>query len=397
MDQPEGYVAPGNENKVCRLVKSLYGLKQAPKQWHEKFDNIILSFGFVVNESDKCVYCKVKSDGCIILCLYVDDILLFGSNMGIVNETKSFLSSKFDMKDMGVANVILGLKLTRSAEGIAISQSHFVEKVLEKFGYNQGRSVATPYDPSIPLHKNTTGVPVSQLRYSQIIGSLMYLANCTRPDISFSVTKLSRYTSCPNRTHWKALDMVLRYLKGTISLSLHYKRFSAVLEGYSDASWIAMNSGSYGVTGYVFTLGGGAVAWRSVKQTILSRSTFEAELCALDITGLEAEWLKGLLEELPLMSKPIPAISVHCDNMATIAKIKSTKYNQKQRRHIQVRIKSVRELVSQLVVVVDYVGSKENTTDPLTKGLDKSLVLKSREGMRLKPISSSSTVATQPI
>jgi hypothetical protein len=193
------------------------------------------------------------------------------------------------------------------------------------------------------------------------------------------------------------LDRVLRYLRGTVTLGLHFGKFPDVLEGYSDASWIAENNGSNGVTGYVFTLAGGAVTWRSTKQTILSRSTFEAELCALDTTGIEAEWIRGLLLEFPLISKPVPAISVHCDNMTTIAKIRSSKYNHKERRHIQIRLKSVRELVSQGVIAVDFVGTKDNTADPLTKGLDKKKVQEFRMGMGLKPIIYSPAEATQPI
>ncbi|KAL2239930.1 UNVERIFIED_CONTAM: Retrovirus-related Pol polyprotein from transposon TNT 1-94 [Sesamum indicum] len=222
MDQPEGFVAHGNEYKVCKLVKSLYGLKQAPKQWHKKFDKTILASGFTVNENDKCIYCKVEGDKMIILYLYVDDILLIGSCLDIITETKSFLKNKFEMKDM----------LTRSTDGIAISQSHYVKKIIEKFGYQNSRIVKTPYDPSVALLKNESGVSVAQLRYSQIIESLQYL--------------LARYTSCPDKTHWGALDRVLR--------------FPVVLEGYSDASWIAKNSGSNGCSGYVFTLGGGAIS-----------------------------------------------------------------------------------------------------------------------------------------
>ncbi|KAL0298456.1 UNVERIFIED_CONTAM: Retrovirus-related Pol polyprotein from transposon TNT 1-94 [Sesamum radiatum] len=139
MDQSEGFVAHGNEHKVCKLVKSLYGLKQAPKQWHEKFDQTILAFGFTVNENDKCIYCKVKGDRIIILCLYIDDILLIGSCIEIITETKSFLMNKFEMKDMGKADVILGIKLIRSIDGITISQSHYVEKIIEKFGYQNSR------------------------------------------------------------------------------------------------------------------------------------------------------------------------------------------------------------------------------------------------------------------
>ncbi|KAL0328140.1 UNVERIFIED_CONTAM: Retrovirus-related Pol polyprotein from transposon TNT 1-94 [Sesamum calycinum] len=336
MDQPEGFVAHGNEPKVCKLVKSLYGLKQAPKQWHEKFDQTILAFGFTVNENDKCIYCKVKGDRIIILCLYVDDILLIGSCIEIITETKSFLKNIFEMKDMGEADVILGIKLIRSTDGIAISQSHYVEKIIEKF------------------------------------------------DISFSVSKLARYTSCPDKTHWGALDRVLRYLKGTVSLAIHYGRFPAVLEGYSDASWIAKNSGCNGCSGYVFTLGGGAVSWKSAKQTLITRSTFEAELCALDTTGTETEWLFGLLSQLPIVSQPLPPIAVHCDSQTTIAKVRSRKYNQKTKRHIQVRLKFIRALVSDKVIGIDFVGTKDNVADPLMKGLDLSQVNKSRLGMGLK-------------
>ncbi|KAL0316755.1 UNVERIFIED_CONTAM: Retrovirus-related Pol polyprotein from transposon TNT 1-94 [Sesamum radiatum] len=332
MDQPEGFVAHGNERKVCKLVKSLYGLKQAPKQWHEKFDQTILAFGFT---------------------------------------------------DMGEADVILGIKLIRSTDGIAISQSHYVEKILEKFGYQNNRIAKTPYDSSVALFKNESGVSVAQLRYSQIIGSLQYLANGTRPDISFSVSKLARYTSCPE-THWGALDRVLRYLKGTVSLAIHYSRFPAILEGYSDASWIAKKLRSNGCSGYVFTLGGGAVSWKSAKQTLITRSTFEAELCALDTTGTEEEWLFGLLSQLPIVSQPLPPIAVHCDSQTTIAKVRSRKYNQKTKRHIQVRLKSIRALVSDRVIGIDFVGTKDNVADPLTKGLDLSQVNKSRLGMGLK-------------
>ncbi|KAL0368072.1 UNVERIFIED_CONTAM: hypothetical protein Scaly_1026100 [Sesamum calycinum] len=139
-----------------------------------------------------------------------------------------------------------------------------------------------------------------------------------------------------------------------------------------------------GVQGMCFTLGGGAVSWKSAKQTLITRSTFEAELCALDTTGTEAEWLFGLLSQLPIVSQPLPPIAVHCDSQTTIAKVRSRKYNQKTKRHIQVRLKSIRALVSDRVIGIDFVGTKDNVADPLTKGLDLSQVNKSRLGMGLK-------------
>ena len=127
MEQPEGFSAPGQEMKVCRLVKSLYGLKQAPKQWHEKFDNVMLSHGFKINGCDKCVYVKDDEHGYLIVCLYVNDMLIVGSDDKMITSTKNMLNSRFDMKDMGLADVILGIKIKRTSDGLVLSQSHYVD------------------------------------------------------------------------------------------------------------------------------------------------------------------------------------------------------------------------------------------------------------------------------
>jgi hypothetical protein len=139
------------------------------------------------------------------------------------------------MKDLGEADVILNIKLIKEESGITLSQSHYVEKILRHFGYMDSKPSPTPYDPSVTLRKNKNGTR-DQLRYSQIIGSLMYLASATRPDISFVESKLSRYMSNPGDDHWHALERVLRYLKGTMIYGIHYSGHPAVLEGYSDAN-----------------------------------------------------------------------------------------------------------------------------------------------------------------
>jgi hypothetical protein len=154
MDQPDGFVVKDEERKVCKLLKSLYGLKQAPKQWHEKFDRTLTFVGFVVNEADKCVYYRHGGGEGVMLCLYVDDILIFGTNMKVIHEVKSFLSKSFDMKDLGEADVILNIKLIKNESGITLSQSHYVEKILSRFGFIDGKSSPTPYDPSVILCKN---------------------------------------------------------------------------------------------------------------------------------------------------------------------------------------------------------------------------------------------------
>ena len=172
----------------------------------------------------------------MILCLYVDDILIFGNNFNVIKEVKDFLSNNFEMKDLGKADVILNIKLLREGNGgVTLVQSNYVEKVLNRFGYSECMPSPTPYDPRVLLRKNRR-IARDQLRYSQIIGSLMYLASATRPDILLVVSKLSRFVSNPGDTHWHALERVLCYLKGTISYGIHFTRYPRVLEGYSDAN-----------------------------------------------------------------------------------------------------------------------------------------------------------------
>jgi hypothetical protein len=136
----------------------------------------------------------------VILYLYVDDILIFGTSLDMINEVKTFLCQSFDMKDMGKADVILNIKLIKGENGITLTQSHYVEKVLSRFGYKDSKPSLTPYDHSLILQKNKR-IDRDQLRYSQMIGSLMYLASATRPDISFVVSKLSQFTSNPGDDH----------------------------------------------------------------------------------------------------------------------------------------------------------------------------------------------------
>ncbi|GKA14699.1 zinc finger, CCHC-type containing protein [Tanacetum coccineum] len=144
-----------NENKVCKLIKSLYGLKQAPKQWNQKFDEVVLSNGYLLNQSDKCVYSKYGETGKgVIICLYIDDMLIFGIDQVQIDLTKEFLSFKFSMKDMGDADVILGIRIKHKSNRISISQSHYIEKVLKKFNYFDYTPVSTPMDTSEKLMPN---------------------------------------------------------------------------------------------------------------------------------------------------------------------------------------------------------------------------------------------------
>ena len=155
MEQPEGFSVPGQEQKVYKLVKSLYGLKQTLKQWHEKFDKEILSSGFKTNECDKCVYTKSTQKGFVILCLYVDDILIIGSNHEMIQSTKRVLSSRFDMKDLRVVDVIIGIKIYRTSEGYILSKTHYIEKILDKYIKGDLNVARTLVDLTLHLSNNT--------------------------------------------------------------------------------------------------------------------------------------------------------------------------------------------------------------------------------------------------
>ncbi|XP_074288303.1 secreted RxLR effector protein 161-like [Silene latifolia] len=239
-------------------------------------------------------------------------------------------------------------------------------------------------DPSVKLMPNK-GEAISQLEYSQVIGCLMYAMTSTRPDIAFAVGKLSRYTSNPSLEHWVAVKRVLRYLKQTMDYGLNYVGFPSVLEGYSDASWITNMEDHSSTSGWVFLLGGGAISWASKKQNCITSSTMESEFIALAAAGKEAEWLRNLVYEIPVWSRPIPPISIHCDSSATLAKAYSEVYNGKS-RHLGVRHSAVCELITQGVISVDFVRTHHNLADHLTKGLAKDLVIKSVIGMGLKSI-----------
>ena len=384
MEQPPGCEVPGQENKVCKLKKSLYGLKQAPKQWYEKFHKTILSFGFKVNGSDACVYSKLFGSDCAIICLYVDDMLIFGSHINAINLTKQFLSSKFEMKDLGEADVILGVKVTRNGNGFTLSQPHYVEKMLKRFNNFEVTPVRTPYDASMQLKKNS-GPSVSQNEYAKIIGSLMFLMNYTRPDIAYVVSRLSRYTHNPDNDHWTALNGLMRYLRGTMDWGLHYVGYPQALEGYCDANWVTDNDEVSSTSGYVFTLCGGAISWKSSKQTCIARSTMESEFIALDLAGQEAEWLRSLLADLPLWGHKAPSISLHCDSQSAICVANNNAYNGKK-RHIRIRHEAVRQLITNGVICLEFVRSERNLADPLTKGLNRRMVLDTSRGMGLKPM-----------
>ncbi|GJV52481.1 zinc finger, CCHC-type containing protein [Tanacetum coccineum] len=271
-------------------------------------------------------------------------MLIVGRNDKMIRCTKDMLKSKFDMKDMGLADVILGIKIIRTQNGLVLSQAHYVDKNFNTHNAGDSGQARTPIDTSMHLSKNK-GLGVAQLEYLRIIGMLMYLMTGTRPDLAYAVSRLSRYTSNPSYAHWKAITRVLYYLRYSRDYGLHYDRHHAVIEGYNDAKWISDIKDSRSISGYVFTLGGAAISWKSSKQTVIAKSMMESEFIALDKCGEEAEWLRQFVEDIPMWPKPVTAISIHCDSKSTMGRAQSIMYNGKS-RHIHRRYNSIRQLLS---------------------------------------------------
>ena len=223
MIQPEGFVDPKDAGKVGKLQRSIYGLKQASRSWNIRFDDVIKSFGFVQNYKEACVYKKVNGSSVAFLVLYVDDILLVGNDMELLNSIKGYLNNSFSMKDLGEAAYILGINIyrDRSRRLIGLSQSTYLDKVLKKFKMNHAKKGFLPMLQGKALSKTqcpTTADErerMSKIPYASAIGSIMYAMLCTRLDVSHALSLTSRYQSDPGEEHLIAVKNILKYLRRT--------------------------------------------------------------------------------------------------------------------------------------------------------------------------------------
>ncbi|KAL4582349.1 hypothetical protein LXL04_006896 [Taraxacum kok-saghyz] len=294
MEQPEGFHVTKKEHLVCKLKKSLYGLKQAPRQWYKKFDSFMTSHEYKRTDADHCVYLKKFPDGkFVIILLYVDDMLIVGQDATMIDNLKKDLSKFFDMKDLGPAQQILGMKITRDrkARKLFLSQEEYVERVIKRFNMENAKPVGTPLANHFKLSKRNCpsskkekeemkGVP-----YTSAVGSLMYVMVCTRPDIAQAVGVVSRYLANPGKQHWEAVKWILRYLNGTSKLRLCYGGANPILEGYTDAD----------MSGDLDNM----------------KCTSKAEYIAAVEAGKELIWLKRFLRELGF---PQREYIIHCDS-----------------------------------------------------------------------------------
>ncbi|CAI7759841.1 unnamed protein product [Closterium sp. NIES-54] len=374
MDRPEGFLGEFSPNTVWKLNRPVYGLKQAPREWHNKVKEVLLSLDFHPSSAVSTLFIRRHSEPFYIL-VYVDDFILVAKDSAQTTSVQAALSKALQMKDLGDLKHYLGMEITRDrqARTISLSEEFYIDNVLKRFEMELCTPVATP----LPLQHLLTApaVPTPEAcsePYPELIGSLMYAMMCTRPDLAYPVSVLSRYVA-PGRftyLHWKAAKRVLRYLQGTKSHVLALGGLSPPrLEGYTDSSWADDQTDRRSSQGYCFTLGSGIVSWRSTRSSAVSLSSCEAKLYAGTMAAQEARWLTFLPQELGF---PQSAPTLWCDNQSTIHISQDLVYHTRT-KHIELRHFFIRDLVQQEQLKVEYVASDCNLADLFTKPLGKVL------------------------
>lgn len=365
MEQPDGYSK--GDNKVCKLVKSLYGLKQAPRQWNKKFDNFLKLFDLNQASVDRCLY--FNKDRTLLLAIYVDDGLVAGKDKTQLDRLIAHLRNTFELKTSNCES-FLGFKVVRNEteKTLSISQSHYIDKILEKFNMKDCNTVSTP--EVVGNTYNEWPLIEEGTPFKELAGALLYLATCTRPDISHAVSAATR-TGNPSESHWNGLKRILRYLKGTKDLGICFRwEKSNELIGYSDADYANEVDTRRSNTGLCIYYGGGPIVWRCQKQPIITLSTCEAEYVAGCELVKELLPIRQQLVELDQIQEDKPTV-VYIDNLSTV-RIATNEAGQSRTKHIDIRQKWLTEQVQKKKIEVRHIKGDDQIADILTKPLYKT-------------------------
>jgi hypothetical protein len=344
MKQPPGHT--DGTSKVCKLRRSIYGLKQAPRIWRKRLEEALINMGFKRAQCDQDLYILERGGETLYLLGYVDDLLLAGRDLELMSWVKQCLATEFTMKELGEAQVFIGMRIHRDRKGgqMWLHQAPYCLDMAVRFGVADGKYPATPlpsdfvlYHPwemkpkkfringewveDIPPPPPEGAEPILQQeeiqRFQQIVGCIMYAAHTTRVDVAHATAQLSRVTTCPRARHMAAAERTLRYLAGTADWGLHFqKEGGAVLECFTDANYGGSSTDQKSVTGILLRLGGGPIYWTCRKQDRITTSTCDAEAQALMVGVQYIENARDLLDELGLTQRwPTP---LYCDNSATV-------------------------------------------------------------------------------
>ncbi|KAE8975490.1 hypothetical protein PF011_g24445 [Phytophthora fragariae] len=357
------------------LLQSLYGLKQASRVWNETIDKHLKSMGFEPADDDPCVYTRGEGEDECIVCLYVDDMLIASRQKAVIASVKAGIAEKFRIKDMGRARFILGIEIDYNMERrtLGISQKAYTESIIKKVGQENAKPCLTPLEPGVQLTKadepqtEEDKAKMKSKPYRSLVGSLMYLSCGTRPDISVAVAKLSRFLENPGEKHWDAGIKVVRYLLKTKDVGIVYDGLLGTqLEAYSDADWAGNWDDRRSVSGMLLMLCGAPVVWRSSFQKTVALSSTEAEYMALSDCVKECVWMRRLIKDIG--AEQVGATVIYEDNQGAMALAKNVGY-QAGTKHIDIRYHFIRDKAVSNEVKLEYVDTKNQLADFMTKGL----------------------------
>ena len=372
MIQPDGY--SDGTPKVCKLKKSLYGLKQSPRCWNKRFVNFMSSVGLIESNADPCLFVRKTKTSKLIVVIYVDDGLVTGTDETEIEEFLNGLKTEFKIT-VSTAQQYLGIQIVVTPDGsILLHQEAYARKILEKFGMAEAKPVQTPLDKD---NTNETNAPLQHaVPYREAIGSLMFLATVTRPDLAFAVSVVARSMEQPTENDWRKVKRIFRYIKGTISLGIKYgpKGKPAVLDMYSDSDYASETSSRKSTSGLICKFAGGAITWTSKLQQCVASSTTEAEFVAASEAAREVIWLARLFDDLTVLTK-VPTL--HIDNQSAIKLIKNSEFHYKT-KHIDIRYCFTREKFREGKLEIDYVCTDVQIADIFTKALLKGRLQEQR-------------------
>ena len=374
MYPPEGHI----DYKKCiwKLNKALYGLKQSGRAWN-KLNNKLLKIKFKRLISDPCIYVKKDTNNKIICLIgvYVDDILLAGTDFEI-NKTKSLLTKYFELSDLGEIKYIIGIQFEKLKDGYLIHQEKYTNYILNKFKFNELKPISNMMPTQdIKLKEKLFNTK----KYQQVIGSLLYLATCTRPDILFAVVKASRNASKPSLYDWENVKRIIKYLKGNSNYGIKYTK-NKNLNIYVDADYAGDNDTRRSTTGYVINFDSGPISWYSKLLQCIALSTAESEYYAIVECAKECLWLKNVFNELGIKNKEMV---INSDNQAAIFNCENNTTNPKS-KYINIRYHKIRELIENNIIKIRYIKTTNNLADGFTKFLNGKLMNNFRNNLLTK-------------
>lgn len=365
MKPPEGLEV--EDGFTCKLNKSLYGLRQAPRCWNEKFSKMLKEFNMNPTQSDPCVY--VSNDKRLYLALYVDDGLIFSEDEREINRLLNYLQANFQIKTID-SNCFIGVEIDKLADGsLKLHQKGYILKMLEMYKMNDCKPVKTPLETGHDLNQPLVldGPIINDVPYAAAIGSLLYCAVATRPDLAYALSVLSKFTDSPRKEHWKAVKRVFRYLKGTSGVGLIYKAVKEPrLICYSDADWAGDHETRRSTTGLITSLATGPITFKSQKQKAVAISTTEAELMASTPAVVDMIWIDRFLKELGRDTGLKPKLLI--DNQSAIKLIKNPEFHPRT-KHIDIRYYFAREKYEEKLFDIEFVRSEDQRADVFTKPL----------------------------